>query len=183
MTEVRVTTFLSWSPWLADFNTVLVWMVSILPLIFSYPSTFKDASKSTKLESQSTLCSTASSVLRNYYSILLFESFFTPALADGFFFLLEFEWQQVSRTLLSIQTDLNNAVLWVVSTRPLISKSSRSFNNLSVTVPRAPIGITVSWIFHSFFSSLARSRYLSSFWISFNFTLGSAGAAKFTIYY
>ena len=31
---------------------------------------------------------------------------------------------QVSRTLLSILAVLNNAVVWMVSTRPLISKSS-----------------------------------------------------------
>ena len=30
---------------------------------------------------------------------------------------------QISRTLLSILVDLNNAVVWMVSTRPLISKS------------------------------------------------------------
>ena len=40
---------------------------------------------------------------------------------------------QVSRTLLSIQADLNNAVVWMVSTRPLISKSSRPFINSLVT--------------------------------------------------
>ena len=31
---------------------------------------------------------------------------------------------QVSRTLLNILADLNNAVVWMVSTRPVISKSS-----------------------------------------------------------
>ena len=30
---------------------------------------------------------------------------------------------QLSRTLLSILADLNNAVVWTVSTRPVISKS------------------------------------------------------------
>ena len=37
---------------------------------------------------------------------------------------------QLSRTLLSIKADLNNAVVWIVSTRPLISKSSCPFTNL-----------------------------------------------------
>ena len=71
----------------------------------------------------------------------------------------------VSRTLLSILGDLNNAVVWMVSTRPLISKSSSPFNNPLVTEPSAPItiGINFSSLFHSFFSSLARSRYLSLF--------------------
>ena len=54
---------------------------------------------------------------------------------------------QVFRTL------LNNAVDWMDSTRPLISKSFRSFINPLVTVPRAPItiGNTVAFMFHSFF--------------------------------
>ena len=42
---------------------------------------------------------------------------------------------QVSRTLLSILTVLNNAVVWMVSTRPPNSKSSGPFNNPLVTVP------------------------------------------------
>ena len=36
---------------------------------------------------------------------------------------------QVSRTLLSILTVLNNAVVWMVSTRPPTSKSSSPFSN------------------------------------------------------
>ena len=60
---------------------------------------------------------------------------------------------QVSRTRLSILSDLNNAVVWIVSTHLLISKSSSPCTNLLVTVPRAPsrIGITVTFMFHSFF--------------------------------
>ena len=60
---------------------------------------------------------------------------------------------QVSRTLLSILVVLNNAVIWMVSTRPPTSKSASSFNNLLVTVPNAPItiGIVVTFMFHSFF--------------------------------
>ena len=87
---------------------------------------------------------------------------------------------QVSRTLLSILAVFNNAVVWMVSTRPLTSKSSRPFNNLLVTVPKAPItiGIIVTFMFNSFFSSLARSRYLSLFSHSFSFILWSAGTAK-----
>ena len=90
---------------------------------------------------------------------------------------------QVSRTLLSILADLNNAEVWMVSTRPLISKSSSPFNNVLTTVPRVPIttGINVTFMFHSFFNPQARSRYLSFFSLSFNFTLWSAGTAKSTI--
>ena len=90
---------------------------------------------------------------------------------------------QVSRTLLSILAVLNNAVVWMVSTRPPTSKSSSPFSNPLVTVPNAPItiGIIVTCMFHSFFSSLARSRYLSFFSHSFCFILWSAGTAKSTI--
>ena len=72
---------------------------------------------------------------------------------------------QVSRTRLSILAVLCYAVVWIVSTRPPISKSSRPFNNSLVTVPKAPItiGTIVTFMFHSFFISLARSRYLSFF--------------------
>ena len=69
---------------------------------------------------------------------------------------------QVSRTRLSILAVLSNAVVWIVSTRPPTSKSSRPLNNPLVTVPNAPltIGTIVPFMFHSFFISLARSRYL-----------------------
>ena len=92
---------------------------------------------------------------------------------------------QVSRTLLCILADRNNAVVWRVFTQPLISKSSCLCTNFLRTVPRAPItiGINVSFMFHSFFggwgfSSLSRFRYLSFFSLSFNFTLWSAGTVK-----
>ena len=50
---------------------------------------------------------------------------------------------QVSRTLLSILAVLNNAVVWMVSTRPPISKSSSPFSNPLVTVANAPITIGI----------------------------------------
>ena len=87
---------------------------------------------------------------------------------------------QVSRTLLSILAVLSNAFIRIVSTRLPTSKSSRPFNNPLVNVPKAPItiGTIVTFMFHSFFNSLARSRYLSFFSHSFSFILWSAGAAK-----
>ena len=68
---------------------------------------------------------------------------------------------QISRTLLSILADLNDAVVWVVSTCALISKSSSPFTNRLGIVPSATttIGITVTFMFHSSFSSLG-FRYL-----------------------
>ena len=73
---------------------------------------------------------------------------------------------QVSRILLRIQADFNNAAVWMVSSRPLISKSSSPCTKPLVTVPNAPItiGITVTFMIHAFFSfsSLARSLVLIS---------------------
>ena len=90
---------------------------------------------------------------------------------------------QVSRTRLRILDVLSNAVVWIVSVRPPIFKSSRLFNNPLVTVPKAriTIGIIGTFMSHSFFNSLARSRYLSFFSLSFRFILWSAGTAKSTI--
>ena len=106
---------------------------------------------------------------------------FTSAFADGFS--LEFEWQQVSRTLLTILVVLNNVVVWMVSTRPPTSKSFSPFSNPFVTVPNTPItiGIIVTCMFRIFFNSLARSKYLSFFSNYFSSILWSAGTAKSTI--
>ena len=62
---------------------------------------------------------------------------------------------QVSRILLNIQANLNNAVIWMVSTLPLISKSSILCTNLLVTEISASIktSITVTFMRH-FFSVL-----------------------------
>ena len=90
---------------------------------------------------------------------------------------------QVSRTLLNILAVLNNVVVWMVSIRLPTSKSSSPFSNPLVTVPNAPItiGIIVTFMFHSFFNSLARSRYVSFFSHSFSFILWSARTIKSTI--
>ena len=89
---------------------------------------------------------------------------------------------QVSGTRFRILAVLSNAVVWIVSTRPPTSKSSRPFNNLLV-MPNAPItiGTIFTFMFDSFFNSLARSRNLSFFSLSFRFILWSAGTAKSTI--
>ena len=90
---------------------------------------------------------------------------------------------QVSRTLLSILAVINNVVVWMVSTRLPASNSFSHFNEPLVTVPNAPItiGIIVTFMFHSFFDSQARARYLSFFSHSFSFIMRSAGIAKATI--
>ena len=90
---------------------------------------------------------------------------------------------QVSRTFLSILADLNNIVVWMVSSCPLISKSSSLLINPLEILPSAPITIntTITFVFHSFFCSLATSKYLSLFSLSFNFTLWSTRAAMLII--
>ena len=111
---------------------------------------------------------------------MLFEEFFIPALANSHWRLGDSKSLQVSRTLLSILADLNNAVIWMISSCRLISKSPSRGTNPLVTIPRAPItiGITVTLVFHSFFSSVARSKFLSFFSLSFKFTLWSDWTAK-----
>ena len=78
---------------------------------------------------------------------------------------------QVSRTLFSILIVLNSAVVWMVSTRPPNSKSSSPFNNHLVNVPKAPItiGIIVTFMFHSFFNSLAKVEVLNVLFTFFQF--------------
>ena len=60
---------------------------------------------------------------------------------------------QVSKILLSILANVKNALVWIVSTCSLISKSSSPFPSPFEIVPYAPItiGKTVNFIFHSLF--------------------------------
>ena len=59
---------------------------------------------------------------------------------------------QVSRTLLSILADLNNILVWMVSTCPLISNFSSLRINPLLTVPSTliTIDITVTFMLHRF---------------------------------
>ena len=84
---------------------------------------------------------------------------------------------QVSRTILRILPVLSNAVVWIVSTRFPTSKSSSPFSNPLVIVPKAHITIylSITFMFDSIFSSLARSKYLLFFLHSFSFIPWSAG--------
>ena len=72
---------------------------------------------------------------------------------------------QVSRTLLSILAVLNNAVVWMVSSRPPTSKFSSPFINTLVTVSNAPItiGKIVTCMFHSFFQFPSKVEVLILF--------------------
>ena len=61
--------------------------------------------------------------------------------------------------------------IMMVSSRPVISKSSSSCTNSLVTVPRAPItiGIIVTLMLHSFFNSLAKVEILIPLFTFFQF--------------
>ena len=76
---------------------------------------------------------------------------------------------QVSRILLSILTNINNA--WIVSPRLLISKSTSTCTKTFVTVPSAPstIGIIVIFIFQCFFQFISNVSILTSLFASFQF--------------
>ena len=86
---------------------------------------------------------------------------------------------QISRTFLSIVPDLNNVLVWMVTSRPPISNSSKPLDIVAITP--VIIGTTVIIMFHSFISSLATSKYLSLFWLSLIFPLWSAETEKVTI--
>ena len=150
---------------LAVLNNVVVWMVS----------TRLPTSKSSSPFSNPFVTVPNALITIGIIVTCMFHSFFNSRAKSP----------QVSRTRLRILTDLINVVVWVVSTRPLIFKSSSPCIDLSVTVPRAPItiSITVTFMFHSLFvfsNSLTRLRDLSFFSLSFNFSLWSAGAVKST---
>ena len=106
---------------------------------------------------------------------------FTSALAVVY--PLEFEWQQVFFSLQDpsrILANLNKAVFRIVSTPPLISKSSSSSTNPLLTVPSAPItvGITVTFMFHCFcFQSSNKFKVLMSLF-AVSLFLWSAWTAK-----
>ena len=65
---------------------------------------------------------------------------------------------QVSRILLSILTDLNSAVIWVVSIRPQISNSYSPLANPLGIVPRAPVTT------HSQFTRWSTGAAKSNIW-------------------
>ena len=87
-------------------------------------------------------------------------------------FSLDYEWPQISWSLFSI--------LWSIYCLddPLISKPSSPCTNPLVTVPSATIttGITVTFMFHSFFSSLASSMYLIAFFHFYSVVNGDSKA-------
>ena len=85
--------------------------------------------------------------------------------------LSDWKFSQVSRTLLSIQADFKNAVVWMLSILPLIFNPANLFSKPLGTIPSVLIIIVI--MFHNFFNSLIRSRHLSIFLLSFIFPDGT----------
>ena len=110
--------------------------------------------------------------------ILLLWEFFRLTLADGLS--LQSELQQVSSNLQDSSQYSGWSSKWMFITCLQISKSSSSFTNPLGIVLSTPttIGITVTFMFDSFFSSLARFSCLALFSSSFSFTLWSAGTTN-----
>ena len=85
-----------------------------------------------------------------------------------------------SPKLFLVFLDLNNAVVWTVSTHPFISNHPNAALILCWLYRILQL-LWVSPLLSRFFSSLTRSMYLSLFSLSFSFTQWSAGTAKSTI--
>ena len=130
---------------LADNNNDELCMVSILPLFSSSPNLFPKSlgtvpSAPTKIDHTVNLVL----VIVVIIIILLIWKFFTPALADVFHWRLsDSKSHQVSWTLLRILADLRNAVVAMVSTHPLNSKSFSLRTDPLVTIPDTLVTIGI----------------------------------------
>ena len=82
------------------------------------------------------------SSLTFYANLLLF--LFAPAIADGFPLESDCEFPQVSRPLFINLAAQNNAVIWMVFTRPLILKFYSPSTNPLVTEPSEPVTIGIT---------------------------------------
>ena len=118
------------------------------------------------------------SVFNLYNTSIIYSAWiFTQVLTVSFYWSpRDSKASHLSWSLLDILDDLNTTELYTVKIIPWIS-SSHTFSGFFGVVLR--VGITVIFMFHRcFFSYLSRSRYLSSFLITVNFILWSAGATK-----
>ena len=87
-----------------------------------------------------------------------------------------------SKTFLSILADLNNAVVWMDSTRTLISKRSSPCTNPLVTVPRTLLLLLLFWqIFHTrTLLSILANLYSTVVWINLTLSLISNSYGLFS---
>ena len=90
---------------------------------------------------------------------------------------------QVYKTLLSILADLNDAVVWMISVRPQISNSSIPVTKRLGIIPSAKIktGITINFMFHTFFLFSGKVQVLVTLFVFFDFTLWSGRLAMSVI--
>ena len=102
-----------------------------------------------------------------HYFLILSSNFFPLALTGNFHRSLNDSksFQQFSWTFPSILASFNSAVIWIVSILSLVSSFPNVFLRFLVTVLQTliMIGISVTFMSHNFFSSLARFSYLLSF--------------------
>ena len=152
---------------LAVFNNAIVWMVSKRQSTFKSSRPFNNP------------LVTVPKALSHHLSLMVFHWNFSDKKSP-----------HLCRILLVILADINNAVVWMVSTRPLISMASSTCTNSLMSVPRAPIitGIAVTFIFHIFFSILLQARCTyPSFWFLSTLHCGQPGQqsprfSKFSIF-
>ena len=116
--------------------------------------------------------------------ILLLWKLFTPASANDL--PLEFEWQQVSSSLQDSSQYSSRSEqcchldgLQSTSYFQFFQSCYQCFGECTKCM--ITIGIPIIFMLYSFFSSLARSSYLSLFSPSFSFIQWSTGTAKSTI--
>ena len=135
-------------------------MVSIFPLISSSHTIFlvfwTDRTAPSTVGIINFMFNNLFSFLANFYITL---QVFTPALADGIS--LEFPWQQVLSSLHDSFQYSDSVVVWTTFARPPIFKSSSLCTKPLRIVLSAPttVDITVTFMFHSFFSSSLSSKY------------------------
>ena len=110
---------------LAVLSNAVVWIVSTRPPISKFPRPF----------------------ILLLLLLLLFECFYTSV---SWWFTTAI-WVTTNllsyRTHLSILADLNNTIVWIVSTCPLISKYSSPSTNPMLTLPSVPLTIDITIIF------------------------------------
>ena len=111
----------------------------------------------------------------------VFCAIFITSLTSGFSLMSEENKSpRISRTLLSILTKFNSAVVWMISILLLISSSSNLFSRLLRTAPTSPttICITAPFRFHSFSALKQNPGICPVFRFAWFFALGSSEMAK-----
>ena len=113
-------------------------------------------------------------LLKKWLMFIIFTwgKIFTPVLTGSFFFTGVWVTASLLRSpgLLNILADFNGCVIWMVLILSLITSSPNLFSRPLETVLRAPTTTVIPiTMFHNFFSSLAKWKYLSVIFFSFLF--------------